>query len=717
MPTVASLPSRLFQGTADLNDWLLETGSSLVVAIPRHDRLGLLRPHGDSAVSSDASTPPSESGGGVHVELHRIDRPTRLLAVRGRLFLSTDHQIHEFADVLAGDATYKGHDRAFVLRRTHTVGDVGIHNLREGPNQSLRFLAGRYNTLAALDDTHSFRSVWRLDDLPKGVSGQDHRLTGMALDTEGRPRFATVDTRDAASNGSSAASGGIVDVEHGTDVASGLPGPIHPVLQNGTLYFVTRSDRGLWTMPGTEDSVPKRVATVPGHPVDMQIRAGCAIISKSATPHDGRGDGVRDALQAGLTVVRLSDGAVVAEVQTDPAVGPLSGVALLEGARSPALLSTDGSELRRTVTFRVGDGAVYHRLPEDADGSDEAQDDDEERPESTPPEADVADRTAAAVDALDLSDARRRESRVPVDQPYAFMTGTMRAADLMKRFKPLLPSRFVRRVRSQAIHPQTPLFGALALMDKQPVGIAAATRPTRTDESQLHALSVVPPQRGQGVATALLNRLEPVLAEQGAERIEAQYRESNATRRGLERVFEKCDWNAPRTVRRLYKGQRKNVPEAFIKKLAGRRMQTGESFPWGNLTTAEREDLQARLDPDAERSIPRPLSPFQLGDNVDYDCSLGLRYDGRVAGWMITHRLKPEVLQYTCLYVEPEIRGPGVGLSLLARAILRQAEETDIPRFIWMVDAEHTRMHRFLSSRFASIIDTEDALLESAKQL
>jgi hypothetical protein len=34
-----------------------------------------------------------------------------------------------------------------------------------------------------------------------------------------------------------------------------------------------------------------------------------------------------------------------------------------------------------------------------------------------------------------------------------------------------------------------------------------------------------------------------------------------------------------------------------------------------------------------------------------------------------------------------------------------------------MVDAEHTRMHRFLSSRFASIIDTEDALLESAKQL
>jgi len=63
------------------------------------------------------------------------------------------------------------------------------------------------------------------------------------------------------------------------------------------------------------------------------------------------------------------------------------------------------------------------------------------------------------------------------------------------------------------------------------------------------------------------------------------------------------------------------------------------------------------------------------------------------------------------------VRGPGVGLSLLARAILRQAEETDIPRFIWMVDAEHTRMHRFLSSRFASIIDTEDALLESAKQL
>jgi hypothetical protein len=164
-------------------------------------------------------------------------------------------------------------------------------------------------------------------------------------------------------------------------------------------------------------------------------------------------------------------------------------------------------------------------------------------------------------------------------------------------------------------------------------------------------------------------------------------------------------------VRKLYRGQRENVPEVFIKKLAQRKIRTGDAFPWADLTATEREDLQARLEPDAERSIPQPLSPFQLSDTVEHDCSLGLRYDGRVAGWMITHRLAPEVLQYTCL------RGPGVGLSLLARAILRQAEETDIPRFIWMVDAEHTRMHRFLRGRFASVIDTEDALLQSVKHL
>jgi predicted GNAT family acetyltransferase len=95
-----------------------------------------------------------------------------------------------------------------------------------------------------------------------------------------------------------------------------------------------------------------------------------------------------------------------------------------------------------------------------------------------------------------------------------------------------------------------------------------------------------------------------------------------------------------------------------------------------------------------------------MPDRVVPDCSVGVRHDEQVAGWMITHRAGPDVLQFTCLYANPTLRGTGTGPALLGLAIRRYLEETDLPRCIWMVDAEKKRMQQYVERRLAPVIDS-----------
>jgi GNAT superfamily N-acetyltransferase len=95
-----------------------------------------------------------------------------------------------------------------------------------------------------------------------------------------------------------------------------------------------------------------------------------------------------------------------------------------------------------------------------------------------------------------------------------------------------------------------------------------------------------------------------------------------------------------------------------------------------------------------------------MPDRVVPDCSVGVRHDEQVAGWMITHRAGPDVLQFTCLYADPTLRGTGTGPALLGLAIRRYLEETDLPRCIWMVDAEKKRMQQYVERRLAPVIDS-----------
>lgn len=247
------------------------------------------------------------------------------------------------------------------------------------------------------------------------------------------------------------------------------------------------------------------------------------------------------------------------------------------------------------------------------------------------------------------------------------------------------------------------------------IGVSVAAVSPDGSQGSVHAVGVLPDFRGQGLGTALLAGLEAAARSRGADRLVARYRSTVPGAAAIERLLEKRGWPPPARVRRLYGGRRDQVTVPFRDRLA-EEVPRGDAFPWTALSASERQDIQLRLTGPSP-TVPRALSPFRMPGRVEVDCSLGVRHEGRVAGWMITHRAGEDVLQFTGLYVDPDLRGTGTGPALLEMAIRRYLDETDRPRCVWMVDADKKRMQRYVERRLASVIDSTADEIAARKSL
>ena len=180
--------------------------------------------------------------------------------------------------------------------------------------------------------------------------------------------------------------------------------------------------------------------------------------------------------------------------------------------------------------------------------------------------------------------------------------------------------------------------------------------------------------------------------------MQASYRGDLSSRTALERVFEKGEWGAPRAAQHLYEIE--FGPDRQLADYGETRAPDGMTvFPWRDLTAAERAVLHDRL---AAGEIPAWASPFQLETTVDFECSVGLRRTGAeedvVAGWMVTHRLGEDLVQYTALFVEPGLRRRHAGLALGAAARRRQRDRTQTSTALWTVDARNEAMKAFVET-------------------
>ncbi|HSL82509.1 MAG TPA: GNAT family N-acetyltransferase, partial [Thermoanaerobaculia bacterium] len=225
--------------------------------------------------------------------------------------------------------------------------------------------------------------------------------------------------------------------------------------------------------------------------------------------------------------------------------------------------------------------------------------------------------------------------------------------------------------------------------------------------------------RGRGLGKLLLAAVEAEIARRGLPAVDLSFRSDWGSAGALRALLASRGWSEPRT-QVLMAGTDARI--LALPWLAPRPLPPAyEIFPWGELTPAERREIVRRQ----QRApwFPQALSPFQLEERIDPEVSVGLRHrpggdggESRVIGWLLAHRAKEDVVQYTSLFVEEGHGKLGRGLPLIAAAARRQ-EATGVPRAIFMVQAWNRAMRRLVERRLAPYLTERAELLRSGKIL
>lgn len=172
----------------------------------------------------------------------------------------------------------------------------------------------------------------------------------------------------------------------------------------------------------------------------------------------------------------------------------------------------------------------------------------------------------------------------------------------------------------------------------------------------------------RGIGTQLLRALETELQRRGVRVAGAIYVSDSPGFAATEAVLRRCGWSTGMPRMRLGRFSIDRIMEMpWIRLKPG---PAHEVIPWQDVTQRQRDEIKAWPD------FPSALSPFsELAlQELRVSTALRVRATGKIIGWMVTHRVLPDTIRYSSLYVRPDEPVLGRGLPLLAAAISRQGE-------------------------------------------
>lgn len=135
----------------------------------------------------------------------------------------------------------------------------------------------------------------------------------------------------------------------------------------------------------------------------------------------------------------------------------------------------------------------------------------------------------------------------------------------------------------------------------------------------------------------------------------------------IEKILKANQWSEgrPHVIRCFFHPATFSAPWINIK---SRYPKDCKEFKWKELREKDKKsiDLIAK-----QGHFPPYLSPFRDEKLIDLNYSLGLRKNGNVVGWVITHKEDPNTTRFAALYIEHHLRHTGAAIYLLASAIRR----------------------------------------------
>jgi GNAT superfamily N-acetyltransferase len=259
------------------------------------------------------------------------------------------------------------------------------------------------------------------------------------------------------------------------------------------------------------------------------------------------------------------------------------------------------------------------------------------------------------------------------------------------------------------IETQNSLVAIGASVKEQPIGLVLAEIQDDRQSAKVLSIFVKAAYRRLGVGMALMRELEQQLWQRGCQKVEITYSNGKESTIALENLLDRLNWTTPQPRMLICKSTTEKIAAApwLYKHTLPPELKI---FPWLDLTPAQRLRIQQQQD--RQPWYPKTLTPFNDEIHLEPLNSLALLYQDEVVGWTLNHRIAPNTIRYTRLFVREDLQKLGRAIALLAEAINRQVN-SDIFSGIWTVAVDNRSMVNFVKRRLApyliSLTETKEA--------
>ena len=311
--------------------------------------------------------------GVLNTHFRNLMKPMGLAMQGGRLAIGCSIDIWEFHNVPAvcpklhesyeyKDSTFK-HDACFMPRRSHTTGDIQIHEMA-WIDDELIFVNTAFSCLARRSETNSFEPVWRPKFINQLLPGDNCHLNGLAV-RDGRVRYVTALGETDMPGGwrENKRDGGIlIDVDSNEIIARGLSMPHSPRWYNNQLWLL-ESGQGTFGKVDVNRGRYEPIVELPGFTRGLSFIGPLAFIGLSQVRESDVFSGIPlveklEERTCGVWVVNIETGETVAFCRFEEGVQEIFAVELLVGARFPDLVNHDPELVGRS--YVLGDDALQH---------------------------------------------------------------------------------------------------------------------------------------------------------------------------------------------------------------------------------------------------------------------------------------------------------------------------------------------------------------------
>ncbi|PKQ70134.1 GNAT family N-acetyltransferase [Raineya orbicola] len=261
--------------------------------------------------------------------------------------------------------------------------------------------------------------------------------------------------------------------------------------------------------------------------------------------------------------------------------------------------------------------------------------------------------------------------------------------EVIQKFEPYTFPSF--RQKSKVRNLKEPFFVVEATYNGEKVGLAVLELLHNQPHSLMKILSlwVKEEHRRRGIASQILRVAEKIALNNQINYLNIIFQNNWESFKWMPTLLQKLAWNKPEKRTILVKLAYKQVcdlPWFQIKDFPANFYVT----KWVELTETELNYIKRKKV--SENWYPDELSPFQLPDLLVAEGSFVLRYNEKIVGWIIIHKIGEQQVQVTSYFVDKDYRGTKASIALIVQAVEKIVKQNLSKEFIFMVSADNKEM-------------------------